>query len=125
MENNIKNISEKIAVKINNAKTEIDRRNEIIEIISTLRFKTEYVIQEGENTISCSVKTEDEMLELLESIYNELNEEYITFNDEPIENNYIERIVNHASDVLEISNGIIKYDLVSLEKKNVGECNEK
>ena len=57
--------------------------------------------------------------------YNELNEEYITFNDEPIENNYIERIVNHASDVLEISNGIIKYDLVSLEKKNVGECNEK
>lgn len=75
MKNNIKNISEKIAVKINNAKTETDRRNEIIEIISTLRFKTEYVIQEGENTISCSVKTEDEMLELLESIYNELNEE--------------------------------------------------
>ena len=56
--------------------------------------------------------------------YNELNEEYITFGDEPISSDYIERIRNHASDVIEVSNGIIKYDLIRKEGKNVGECNE-
>ena len=56
--------------------------------------------------------------------YNELNEEYITFSDEPISSDYIERIREHASDVIEVSNGIIKYDLIKKEGKNVGECNE-
>lgn len=56
--------------------------------------------------------------------YNELNEEYITFGDEPISSDYIERIREHASDVIEVSNGIIKYDLIKKEGKNVGECNE-
>ena len=53
-----------------------------------------------------------------------LNEEYITFGDEPISSDYIERIREHASDVIEVSNGIIKYDLIKKEGKNVGECNE-
>lgn len=56
--------------------------------------------------------------------YNELNEEYITFGDEPISSDYIERIREHASDVIEVSNGIIKYNLIKKEGKNVGECNE-
>ena len=56
--------------------------------------------------------------------YNELNEEYVTFGDEPISSDYIDRIRSYASDVIEVSNGIIKYDLIKKEGKNVGECNE-
>lgn len=56
--------------------------------------------------------------------FNELNEEYIAFTDEPIENDYIERLRAYAANLIEVSNGIIKYDLIKTEGKNVGECNE-
>lgn len=56
--------------------------------------------------------------------FNELNEEYIAFTDEPIENDYIERLREYAANLIEVSNGIIKYDLIKTEGKNVGECNE-
>lgn len=56
--------------------------------------------------------------------YSELNEEYITFTDQAIDKSYIDRIRDYGSNLIEISNGIIKYDLIKSEGKNVGECNE-
>lgn len=56
--------------------------------------------------------------------YSELNEEYITFTDQAIDKSYIDRIRDYGSNLIEVSNGIIKYDLIKTEGKNVGECNE-
>lgn len=56
--------------------------------------------------------------------YSELNEEYITFTDSAIDKSYIDRIRDYGSNLIEVSNGIIKYDLIKTEGKNVGECNE-
>jgi hypothetical protein len=56
--------------------------------------------------------------------YSELNEEYITFTDQVIDKDYIDRIREYGGNLIEISNGIIKYDLIKSEGKNVGECNE-
>lgn len=56
--------------------------------------------------------------------YSELNEEYIAFTDSVIDKSYIDRIRDYASKVIEVSNGIIKYDLIKTEGKNVGDCNE-
>ena len=54
--------------------------------------------------------------------YSDLNEEYISFTNEPIETDYIDRLKNHASKVLEVSNGIIVHDLIKREESNIGEC---
>ena len=57
--------------------------------------------------------------------YSEVNEEYISFSDEPIHSDYIDKITKYATDVIEVSNGIIKYDLIDKEGSKVGDCNEK
>ena len=54
--------------------------------------------------------------------YSDLNEEYITFYSEPIDSNYIERISGYANNVLEVSNNIIKYDLIEKEGDQIYEC---
>ena len=57
--------------------------------------------------------------------YSEVNEEYISSSDEPIHSDYIDKITKYATDVIEVSNGIIKYDLIDKEGSKVGDCNEK
>ena len=52
--------------------------------------------------------------------YSESNDEYITFTDLPIDSDYIERLKRHASDVLEVSNGIVVHDLIKREEGKIG-----
>ena len=57
--------------------------------------------------------------------YSELNDEFITFTNDAINSDYIDSIKNYANNVLEVSNGIIKYDLIKRIGKDVGVCDEK
>ena len=57
--------------------------------------------------------------------YSELNDEYIAFTNEAISTDYISSIKEYADNILEVSNGIIKYDLIKRIGKDVGICNEK
>ena len=57
--------------------------------------------------------------------YSELNDEYITFTNDAIDSGYISDIKESANDILEVSNGIIKYDLIKRIGKDVGNCEEK
>ncbi len=58
--------------------------------------------------------------------YDSSNDQYIVFNDEIIESDYIERISNYANEILEISQGIITHNLIKTEEAKIGECeNEK
>ena len=57
--------------------------------------------------------------------YSELNDEYITFTNDAIDSGYISDIKEFANDILEVSNGIIKYDLIKRIGKDVGNCEEK
>ena len=57
--------------------------------------------------------------------YSELNDEYIAFTNEAISTDYISSIKKYADNILEVSNGIIKYDLIKRIGKDVGICNEK
>ncbi len=54
--------------------------------------------------------------------YNYLNKEYITLDNTPIKDDYINEITEYADTILEISNGIVTYDLIEKEKENVGSC---
>ena len=54
--------------------------------------------------------------------YSVLNEEYISFTNEPIETDYIERLNNYANKILEVSDGIIVHDLIKREESKIGEC---
>ncbi len=54
--------------------------------------------------------------------YSDLNEEYISFTNEPIETDYIDRLKTEASKILEVSNGIIVHDLIKREESKIGEC---
>ena len=54
--------------------------------------------------------------------YSVMNEEYISFTNEPIEIDYIERLNNYADKILNVSNGIIVYDLIKREESKIGEC---
>lgn len=54
--------------------------------------------------------------------YSNANDEYITFNDNPIDADYIEKLKEYSSKILDISNGIIYYDLIDREEKLIGEC---
>ena len=54
--------------------------------------------------------------------YSVLNEEYISFTNEPIEIDYIEKLNNYADKVLNVSNGIIVHDLIKREESKIGEC---
>ena len=55
-------------------------------------------------------------------VKDENNDEYITFNDNPIDADYIEKLKEYSSKILDISNGIVYYDLIDREEKLIGEC---
>lgn len=54
--------------------------------------------------------------------YSDLNDEYISFNDNPISTDYIDKLRNYANEILEVSNGIVVHDLIRLEGKEIGRC---
>ena len=54
--------------------------------------------------------------------YSDLYEEYITLDDTPIKDDYINKISEYANTILEVSNGIVTFDLIEKEKENVGIC---
>ncbi len=54
--------------------------------------------------------------------YSDLNDEYISFTDEPIQSDYIERLKEYANKILDVSNGIITHDLIRRESSKIGEC---
>ena len=57
--------------------------------------------------------------------YSNLNEEYISLNNSPISEDYINNIKDYANKVLEISNGIITHNLIETESNKVGKCTNK
>lgn len=58
--------------------------------------------------------------------YSNLNDEYITLNDTPIDSDYISRIKDYANQILDVSNGIVLHDLIKNEESKIGVCeNEK
>jgi len=54
--------------------------------------------------------------------YSDLNDEYITFTDKPIEMDYINELKKNADDILEVSNGIVVHDLIKKESNKIGVC---
>ena len=52
--------------------------------------------------------------------YSDLNDEYIAFNEEPIDIDYINNLKNKADDILDVSNGIIVHDLIKKESNKIG-----
>ena len=54
--------------------------------------------------------------------YSNLNDEYITLSDEPIDSDYIERIKTYANKILDVSNGIVVHDLIKNESDKIGAC---
>ena len=58
--------------------------------------------------------------------YSNLNDEYVTLSDSPIDSDYISRIKEYASQILDVSNGIVLHDLIKNEESKIGACeNEK
>ena len=58
--------------------------------------------------------------------YSNLNDDYVTLSNTPIDSDYIERIKEYANEILEVSNGIVVHDLILNEESKIGECqNEK
>lgn len=51
--------------------------------------------------------------------YNNLNDSYVAFNDNPIESSYVERLKEYAEVRLDVSKAIIVHDLIRLESSNV------
>ena len=51
--------------------------------------------------------------------YNNLKDEYISINSEPIDIDYIDKIKEYADERLEVSKGIIVYDLIKNERDNL------
>ncbi len=54
--------------------------------------------------------------------YSQLNDEYITFKETPIEIDYINNLKETADQILEVSNGIVIHDLINKEESRIGEC---
>ena len=54
--------------------------------------------------------------------YSNLNDEYITLNDTPIDSDYISRIKDYANQILDVSNGIVLHDLIKNEEDKIGAC---
>ena len=54
--------------------------------------------------------------------YSDLKDEYIAFNEEPIEIDYINNLKDIADRVLDVSNGIVVHDLIKREANRIGEC---
>lgn len=51
--------------------------------------------------------------------YSNLKDEYISLNNEPIDTDYIEQIKDYADKRLEVSKGIVVYDLIKNERDNL------
>ncbi len=56
--------------------------------------------------------------------YSFINEEYISLNDNPIGEDYIENIKKYSDDILAVSNGIVFHNLIETEGSKVGKCNK-
>ncbi len=54
--------------------------------------------------------------------YSDLNDEYIAFDSTPIDTDYINNLKEYANNILEVSNGIVVYDLIKRESDRIGEC---
>ena len=54
--------------------------------------------------------------------YSDLNDEYITFTDNPIDIDYINNLKEYADNILEVSNGIVTHDLIKRESSRIGVC---
>ena len=54
--------------------------------------------------------------------YSDLNDEYITFTENPIDIDYINNLKEYADNILDVSNGIIVHDLIKRESDRIGEC---
>ena len=54
--------------------------------------------------------------------YSDLNDEYIAFNEKPIDIDYINELKEKANDILNVSNGIIVHDLIKKESNKIGAC---
>lgn len=54
--------------------------------------------------------------------YSNLNDEYVTLSDEPIDSDYISRIKDYANQILDVSNGIVLHDLIKNEEDKIGAC---
>ncbi len=54
--------------------------------------------------------------------YSSLNDNYVAFTNEVIESDYIDRISNYASKILDVSNGIVVHDLIKKESDRIGVC---
>lgn len=54
--------------------------------------------------------------------YSDSNEEYVAFTDEPIDIEYINDLKKYANTILEVSNGIVKHNLIKREESRIGEC---
>ena len=52
--------------------------------------------------------------------YNNLNDDYILLNNEPIDASYIDRIKSYAEERLEVSKSIIVHDLISRKDEIMG-----
>ena len=54
--------------------------------------------------------------------YSDLNDEYITFTNKPIDMDYINELKEKANQILDVSNGIVVHDLIKKESDKIGEC---
>lgn len=54
--------------------------------------------------------------------YSNLNDEYISFDESPLESGYIDRIKEYSNTLLEVSNGIVTHDLIRNEYDKIGAC---
>lgn len=54
--------------------------------------------------------------------YSNLNDEYVSLQNSPIDSEYINRIKEYANEILEVSNGIVVHDLILKEEDKIGEC---
>jgi hypothetical protein len=54
--------------------------------------------------------------------YSDLNDEYVSFTEEPIEVDYIDKLKEYSNKILDVSNGIIVHDLIKREEEKIGEC---
>ena len=55
--------------------------------------------------------------------YSNLNNNYVVLTDETMDEDYITRISSNAEKILDVSNGIIRHDLIKKEADKIGECN--
>ena len=54
--------------------------------------------------------------------YIDLNDEYISFTDEPISVEYLEALKEKSRMILDVSNGIVIHNLIERESDKIGEC---